>query len=632
MATRTKTIRYAHPPLASMVDNTLTTLSQITVYIPETVVSFQSVVARVTAMATATGTGNVTSRRLQCRLGAAAYTTHTNSNVYTGSGEDIFVQHAVNLTAHFTTNWTGTSMTFDSEALLDGAQAGIVWTNICVEVYITYQYDDTAATHIKTVYIPLDMPRTNLATVKPASALTTIPNLSTELPEASKTFRNHFITVQGNVNRAAATDITMTMQLDTTTSHTTGVFEGLSNTDYFYRYIWDAPDLNTSASMGWFAWASATDFNHAQAWLTVTYEFDATASNNLFNSVMVPMELASPIGGTTSSDYQRGTREFWIQEPGVITTRQIAFFPFWDHAAAIAGLNFRIGTGAFLAYTNVAATLAGSNAAMVRNDAAFTLVRGRNTVNFDCYRTDTADFGTNISGFWILNYTSGKPSGGYGEANHTIFYNLGSVFDGAAASLRTIASVAPAISATNYFLNAVGINYKYHSNSTSNPAGISVTAERLASTEGGLEWEPIYVDVARTDPETGIHECWAQARSFFRRFPGDADPGRVDIETPRRWRAFSGNSSTTFDYLDFVITFHSINYTVADAISGFSGTVDLELHRSKDDPSRPGELVAATTRSGDGPYSFVWYDNTIPVFVRADDGTHVGTSQEDLAV
>ena len=261
-----------------------------------------------------------------------------------------------------------------------------------------------------------------------------------------------------------------------------------------------------------------------------------------------------------------------------------------------------------------------------------TLSRGRNTVNFDCYRTDTADLGSNISGVWILNYTSDKPSGGYGEANHSTFFNMGSVFDGAAASLRSISATAPAISATNYFLNAVGVNYKYHTNTTSNAAGISVTAERLASGEGGVEWEPIYVDVARTDAETGIHECYAQARTFFKRFPTDADPSRVNIETARRWRAWSGNSSTTFDYLDMIITYHTISYTVTDSISGFSGTVDLELHRSKDDLSKPGELLATTTRSGDGAYSFVWYDDTVPVFVRADDGTNVGTSQEDYAV
>jgi hypothetical protein len=297
-------------------------------------------------MGTATATGNITTRRLQCRLGAAGYTTHTNSNLYTGSGEDIFVQHAVDLTSHFATNWTGTSMTFDSQALMDGTATGIAWTNICVEVFITYAYDDTSSTQIKTVYIPLDMPTTNLGTSKPGTALATIPNLSTELPEASKTFRNHFITIQGNVRRGGTTDITMSMQLDSTASNITGIFEGASNIDFFYRYIWNAPNLDTGASMGWYAWANATDFNHSQAWLTVTYEFDATAANDIFVSITPTTWLPLAMGGTTSSDYQRGNLELYIEEPATITTKQVAFFPFWiQTSGTIAGLNMRIGTG-----------------------------------------------------------------------------------------------------------------------------------------------------------------------------------------------------------------------------------------------------------------------------------------------
>ena len=35
MATRLKTVEYAHPPLAAMVDNTLTNSTQITIHLPE---------------------------------------------------------------------------------------------------------------------------------------------------------------------------------------------------------------------------------------------------------------------------------------------------------------------------------------------------------------------------------------------------------------------------------------------------------------------------------------------------------------------------------------------------------------------------------------------------------------------
>jgi hypothetical protein len=627
MPTRQKTVEFGIPPLASAADNALTAMPQITVSLPESGKTFREVWAIVTANGTATAQGNVTTRRMECRLGAAAFTAHTNSNLYTGSGEDIQVHHAVDLTAHFTANWTGTSMTFDTSVLFDGTATGIAWTNICAKLFVTYDFDDTSATQIKTVYIPLAMPSTALATTKPGTALATIPNLSTELPEASKTFRNWFVTVQGNQHRAAATtDLTLTFQLDSTTVHTTGIYEGAGATDSFFRYIWHAPTLDTAASMGFFCWANATEFDHQQAWLTVTYEFDATASNRTFVSVMLPMEVASPMGGTAAADFQRATRELWIQEPGTITTRQVAFYPFWDQAAAIAGLNMRIGTSSFLAYSDVAATLAGSNAAMVRNDSAFTLARGRNEFNFDVYRTDTTDLGLNVSGFWIVNYTADKPALGYAAANRTVRHNMGAVFDGAASILRSLSAFSPAIASPAYFINSVGINYQYFSNTTGTPAGVAINAERLVA-EGGLEWEPIYTDISQTDPETGLHECYATARSFFRRWPGDPGPGRVDLEQARRYRAVLANGCLSFDYLDMLITLHNITFVCADSVTGFTGTVTLSLHRAA-----TGEKVAETTRAGDGAFSFDWYDNTEEMYVVARDsaGT-VGRSENTLA-
>jgi hypothetical protein len=626
MAIRQKTVEFAHPPVAAMVDNTLTASPQITVFLPESGKTFRKVWAVVSCSQTATTQGNVTTRRLECRLGAAAYTAHTNSNLYTGSGEDLFVFHAVDLTAHFTTNWTGTSMTFDSQTLMDGTATTVAWTTVSVQLFVTYEYDDTSATQIKTVFIPLNMPAAAMGTAKPGTALDTIPDLGTELPEAGKVFRNSFITVQGNAHRTAASDLTMTLQLDSTTAYTTGVFEGVGQTDYFFKYIWNCPTLVTNATMGFFAWANVADFDHCQAWLTVTYEFTATASNDVFVSVQLPMEVGSPMGGTAASDYQRGTRELWIQEPGTITRKQIAFFPFWDQAGPIAGLNMRIGTGAFVAYSDVATNLAGSNAAMIRNDTAIALARGRNTMNFDVYRTDTTDLGFNISGFWIVNYTAGKPTLGYGAANRTVRNNMGAVFEGAANIIRSVPAFSPNIASVNYFVNSVGVNYQYVTNSTGTAAGVALSAERLV-VEGGIEWEPIYTDIATTDPETGMHHCWATARSFFRRWPGDPGSDRVDLETSRRWRVVLANGCSSFDYLDMLVTYHNITYTCADSISGgFTGTVTLALHRAAN-----GEKVLETTRVGDGAFSFTWYDNTEEMYVVVTDGTRVGRSQDTLA-
>ena len=341
MATRLKTIQYAFPVLTAAVDNTLTTFTQITVYIPETIAAsaFKSVVARVSAMGTATATGNITSRNFQCRLGAAGYTANSNANLLTGSGEDIFLFHEVDLTSHFNTNWTGTSMTMDAQVQIDGTATSIAWTNLCATVDITYEYDDTSATQIKTVWIPLDAPVAALATTQPGTATAVIPALDTDLPEASKTYRCQWITVQGNVALVGATtDYTLFLRFRIITTHISGTFEAASANDYFFRYIWRCDtELDDTISNDFFIWGSTAKMNHVQAWLTVTYEFSASSSNDMRVSLMLPCDMDGPMGGTTSSDYNRATRQLWIEEPATITTKQCAYLAFWSQVGAISG-------------------------------------------------------------------------------------------------------------------------------------------------------------------------------------------------------------------------------------------------------------------------------------------------------
>jgi hypothetical protein len=245
----------------------------------------------------------------------------------------------------------------------------------------------------------------------------------------------------------------------------------------------------------------------------------------------------------------------------------------------------------------------------------------------DIYRTDTADLGGNVSAFWIVNYTSGKHTNGVGVHNKTVFWNLSTTGTAAAAEMNTIAATAPSIPESNYFLNAVGTRYEYISSSTGSPAGVSLLTERLAA-EGGVKWEPAYIDIGETDPEVGLHTCYSQVRDLFYRWPGDADPDRIGFQTARRWRTMLANNCTAFDNLELLFTYHAITYTVADSISGFSGTAYLDLCRTLTD-----EMVLSTTRSGDGSFSFTWYDNTEYLFISVSDASNVvGRSQDSLAV
>ena len=633
MATRLKTVQYSFPVLASLTNNTLTNMTQITVYLPETgTKTFRKVIAKVTGddIVTATG-GSIGTRTVNLRLGAAAYTTNSNANTLTNSGENLSVFYSADFTSHFTTNWTGTSMTCDVQVLMNqttGTTLNMV--NVCVTLDITYEYDDTSTTQVKTVWIPLNAPVGALATAKPGTATDTIPALDTYLPEASKTYRNIYITVQGNEARnAATTDHTLSMQVDALTAQTSGTYAGALATDRWYRYIWNITSLGmaTSATHGFYLWASVARANHPQVWMTVTYEFNASTTTSVMQSLMLPMEFNSPMGGTTASDYQRAYRELWIQEPATIALQKLALYVYWDQSGNIGGLNARIGTGSFVAYTDTASVLAGGNGCMVRNDAGATLVRGRNTLQADIYRTDTADLGENLCAFWIVNYTSGKHTNGVGVHNKTVFWNLSTTGTAAAAETNTIAATAVSIPEANYFLPSVDTRYEYISSSTGSPAGVSILAERLAG-EGGIKWETAYIDIGETDPEVGLHTCYSQVTSLFTRWPGDADPNRIAFQTARRWKTTLSNNCTAFDTLELLFTYHAITYTVADSISGFSGTAYIDLCRTIAD-----EMVLSTTRVGDGSFSFTWYDNTEYLFASvADDSNIAGRSQDSLAV
>lgn len=633
MATRLKTIEYAIPQLNTLVDNTLTAMSTITAHIPEFsgVVTFRKCIAMVHFQEGATMlTGNYTTRTIAISIGGAGAVTYASAGLYTGSGENTCIFYACDFTANMVSNWTsGNNKTIAASVLLDATATTIAIVNVGMTLYITYEYDDTQPTQIKTVYIPLNAPVTTLAIAKPGTATATIPALDTELPETSKVYRNMFIVAQGNINSTASTtDSSVSMQIDALAAYTSQVLEMGATSDYWIRFVWDITALGmpTNATAGFYIWGSVARFNHAQAFLTVTYEFDATASSGVFVSLMLPVDMDSPMGGTTASDYQRAKRELFIEEPGTITTKQIAFYAFWSQMAAISTLNMRVGTGSMIAYTDASAVLCGANGAMCRNDSAHTLARGRNTLIFDIYRSDTVDFGWSLSGFFIVNYTASKPTQGYGAANRSIKWNMGLNFRTATAILEDIAATAPTITETDYYMTALGTNFQFFSDSTGQLVSVSVLFEDTAS-ESGVQWIGAYIDSIQTDPETGLFNTFSQLKSFFRRWENDPDTSRLDIKTSRRWRLVCTGVST-HKYLDLWMTIHNIRHTISGNITNSNGgTVTIQLLRAA-----TGELVMSTTRSGNGTYSFSWFDDTETMYVTAyETSSYKGMSKKDVA-
>ncbi len=627
MATRLKTIEYYLDEMDSISDNTDTNFNQITIDIPESSPDFRSVTLEIMWHDASTVTNNTSRRQLSVQLGSAGYTSVNNTNTITQSGEDIWLQFAANFTAYFNTNWSGTSMTFDARALIDSAATAPIIRAITCKVTVTYAYDDTSTTHIKTVRIPLFGSYGALTTSKPGTPNATIPLFDTWLPEDSVSIKHMAVVIQGNEESAGTVDMSMTMQIDALTSRTTPLHEKGRATSSWYRHTWNQNSLDTSTSHEFYLWASVTDFDHPQVWMIVTYTFNATNTTTVMNSLILPMEFDSPAGGPTSSDWQRAWRDVWIEEPGTITIKETAIFIHYEQRAAVSGLNARMATDSFHAITSVGTVVAGGCGFMLPGgQGLFSLSRGKNTGYADIYRTDTTDLVWNISSWWMLNYTSGKATDGVGAHNHTVIRNLFTHDTVNADNNCTTPAVSPSIPETNWFMNSCGLNYQYLTNTTGNPTGISIQVERLTA-EGGIKWEQIYNDSADSDPEVGIRQCWATARKVFFRWPGDPGEERIAIQTDRRYKVYTAFGANAWDHLDLYMTYHSITFTASGTVTGSAGgTVEIGLYRTT------GEKVLSTSRSGNGVYSFTWYDNTATLFTEAiEDSTHLGRSNDALA-
>lgn len=619
MATRLKTVEYWFPYVGTIADATNTNFTQITVYIPEATsgVTFRSVVADVVVEDKQTTSTNIGTRTLSLTLQGASASTVSNTNAITQSGENILYQWSVDFTAYFNSNFgTNASRTLNGYINIDTTSAGSA--NASIRLVITYSFDDTVTTHLKTVWIPLNADVNALSTSK--TACDTIPALDTYLPEASKTFRQMVFVTQGNQESVATTDMTRYIDIDSI-GQVSATYEKGMNTSSWYR-LSQVYSFATNTTHTAYSWANATDFDHPQNYLVVTYEFNASTTTSIMNSLLLPMEFGGPMGGPTSSDAQRATRELMIQEDNPSLSR-LACFVFYDQFTAMTGLNARIGTGSYVTYSSVGTASGGGYGLMIRNDAAYTLARGRNTFSVDIYNTDNTDLGFNLAALWLVNYTSDVPTQGIWAANHTVIRNLWAIGTAAATAQTIVSSVAPDIPETDFFITSVGVHYVYTTNSTGNAAGVHIGARNDADTE----WLNVYEAMGGTDPEVGIRQAFATARSVFNRWADDAEPGRIALQTARRWRV--ATSAASFDHLDLYFTYHTITYTVAGTVSGSGGgTVDLELLREFDH-----SILLEDSRTGDGSFSFTWYDDTEDVYVSAyEDGTHVGRSAPDTAV
>jgi hypothetical protein len=644
MATRLKTVAFPLPNLSSISTGITTNFTQITVDLPESSKTFKSVWVDFAAndIITVYSAGGINEWRLGAQLNSSGYTTITNTNTITNSGENMSPFISQDFTSLFTTNWTGstTSMTFNLQVYLSqsgGSPGGFVSGSSIL--WITYEYEDsTTITFVENAWIPMASNTTAIPTSK-GSARDTVPNLDSFLEYTGITYKHIMMIMEGNESLgASAGDFTLIIQLDEITALTGNTHVTTLNSHRYVREHFDlmsggSPIFTTNATHSFYAWApptGSTMYHITYVMLVVfTYGSDSPNGNR---SLILPMNFVSPAGGVTDADYQKGSCELWIQEPETIITQKSAFKWYWEQGGPINSPYFRCGTQSFQISTDVASILCGGNCYQRTCDDNIVLTRGRNILTADVYRTDITDKMWGLSGIWYINYKCGRPSGGWPNANHTILYSLSQYGTGAAAGEIDVSATSISIPETLYFINSLGVWINNIGAAIVAFYGYNIVVERLLA-EGGVQWKGVYVDSNYTDPEFGHRLVYSRMTDLFKRFPGDADPNKMDIETSRRWRIYSTMIITGWWSFIVMMTYHSISYTISDTISGSGGgTVNLFLHMNNTDTIIPGKLLMTGSTIGDSSYSFTWYDNTQNVYVTArEDSTHLGRSRNALA-
>jgi hypothetical protein len=642
MTLRTKTLWYATQLAADVVDATLTALPTITIYTENSSRTFRSVQVWISYEDISTATGaTVGEHRCACSVNGAAATTITETDDIAHSGENMAgILGPFDFTAHFTANYPAAdSTTLALSVYFDiTTGTGLNVRNVGALIAVTYEYDDSAATQYNTAIIPMESTTGALATSETEIGTNQIPQLTGAggLLEnvAGVVVRQQFFVVEGNdeTGGAGTTDYTLNVRIDTGTTHAFGISEKALGSDCYKRFI-HIESPSASAAHAWKAWtASSADLNHCTHTMYVTYQWTVSGTTEFLNSIMLPFEIPSPMGGSAAGDNDRFELPIRIEEPGTITLKQSAYrIQFVPGVGVLAGLNSRAGGQAYRAYTPAATVICGGSCFQQRVDsgsaqgAGLALARGKNNLVIDLYRTDTTDLGWNISGVAIINYKSGISAQGAGAHNHTTWWKVLD-WDAALTFLRDSAAFAPNIPEASYWVTGIGFQMVHWDAGANN--GI-VWAAQVLSGEGAEDgWRDLYADIFIKDAERACQIVYCRARGDMKRWPNDTDSDRLAIETARVYRYT--NAISCAKGVAMMLTYHTITFTVGGDVSGSSGgTVDIDVYTEDGDEILH---IGSTSRVGNGAWSLTWLDNVYNCYAEArESGTLLGRSDSAVA-
>ena len=642
MATKRKTIEYGFQTNPyELIPGDWRELSSITLYIPESSITFKNVTLEWNL--TTTSGSLINDQVMGINLGAGGwddYTDTTNAYTYSSEREAFYGTNVRDLTSYFTSNWTGTSMTCQVRFKVNNVSNPYLG-NIGATIYITYEYDDTSSTHIKTVRIPIESRNASCPLENTWYSVGTnqIPKLTSSglLPEASITVRHMSINLFGMEDYQTTPDgVNMLIRIDTGSA--SYIWEYDYGTDCPIHAIYAVTSMSTTSTHDLQVQAGAgapTDmFTNIGGWLTVTYEFDPEATTRVLNSLILPFSNKHLITSTTSSDVMLTAHDFYIPEPGTITLKQSGIVfqmleNYYDFYIASGSQSHILWDCSYNSTSAVGQTtiIHRTDAGGAAGSAGITLSGGENTAILKIYTATD-----HLSGHWraysILNYESDKADAGVGAHSHSVFYlispQINYDWDGPRVHTTSID-----ITESSYLMTGGMLTYKSQAN-----AGVESKIDMLvkydAAEGNGDGWGLIHqsTDLVQLSENKMITHS-GSLDDIFAPYPSHPNSDLMDLETSRKWRF--NVYRIVYGTISAWITYSSATYSISGSIYGYTGDgsgISVQLYRASDH-----KHVLNATSSAGGGYSATWYDPNDNLYAATrQDATHVGRSDNGAAI
>ena len=622
-------------------NTTLTSIGTPTIYIPEndaSSVTFNSAMLYFQWEDKSTGAGanasNITEFQTEIQLqdaGSPSNVTVTQAagNILQNTGENMSgIFGPIDYTTYFSTGggWDSDqiSQTCEVKIQINSTTTGVAgFRSVYAWFEITYVYPVDAATYIQTICLPYETYPGNIPAT--ATEVGTLPQLTTEggilAGYNTPVVRHRWIELKGSDGVTNTTDPTLNYSFDGDTLTSLPVVEAALQSTRYHTYLIDASELDPTTSHTFeLASLGAIRFSGLVINEWISFEYTVSETTRVLNYIEVPIEFDAYLNGTTAGVNSSFTRELLIPEKNITQLNCAAEINFNIQSPNLV-IQVKAGNQAsYRGYSINALQICCAIPVQHRFDAGsasgegIALTSGLNTLSLFLYQSATLRNITNISGLIKIAYLSDVSDAGLHNHTQTVkeFIRQPAIISSAGVANPCSNTSSFSIPNTDYYIQSAGLHYNMWAIATT--MGITSRARILSGEGVGEGYRVLYSDSYQAIGEIAYTPIYVRARDEFKRYPGDVDNNRMDIESNREFQ-FVTSAGVRVISTAWNVAYHGITHIISGSVTGSSGASStLQLFQVVD-----GEynLYKTGSISGDSAFEFIVYDDTTPYTVSA---------------